>query len=334
MKIKKLKLLTAAAFLLMCLLAFGGCGDGEPMPLGDIDIADYLAKEYNLKNIEVSADEISSNYGYSDQDGNNYADYLGVVVWLESEDNSVVYENGVYTAEDKEAYAESLPPYEEITRQIGKYLAADHDNYTVEIYHKIDIADKGYLANTATLCFLGGEETYSEINPVLQGKSGGQLPPEILNGEPLTAESITSFIDDNYNLKATAVSLQTEGDTYSVQLQLTANNGDLSEAAAWDENTFRIWQDKVDEINSSVYEIYQFLNETHRVRAEINVSVGGTDGEAADFNAIQWFKGSYQTDGENFGSLHCDYRDFGTEAYNAAKSTDYQTEFDNVIRIF
>lgn len=60
----------------------------------------------------------------------------------------------------------------------------------------------------------------------------------------------------------------------------------------------------------------------------------GTDGEAADFNAIQWFKGSYQTDGENFGSLHCDYRDFGTEVYNAAKSTDYQTEFDNVIRTF
>lgn len=338
MKIKhKCLLILAAVFAAALPLLLAGCGGTSQQGAEEIrtEITNLLAEKYNLT-AEISTDEISSNYGYKDADDNDYKNYLGAVIWLEGSDDTISCENSKYIAADMAVYEASLPPYEEITRTVGDLLtAAGYGNYSVEFYHQLNIADGKTMANTATLLKLDDYENYSAINPIIDSLTPVEVPDEILNGEPLNVETITAFITDNYEFNVTAITCEGGGEDYQVTLELSENRGDLSAVSKWSKDDFNIWQMRVDSINYSIFEIYQFLNESHNVRADITVNVGGHKGGTDEYDPAAWFTGKYTTaDPKQTGQLKCQYEDLATKAYNEVKGTDFPTTSDTTNQIF
>lgn len=337
MKIKNKCLLILAVIAISLPLLLAGCGGTTQQGAAEIQaqIAALLADDYNLT-ATISTDEISSNYGYKDAEDNDYENYLGAVIWLESSDDTISYEDGKYTARDMAAYKAGLPPYEEITRAVGDLItAAGYGNYSVEFYHQLTIGDDKTMANTATLLKLDDYENYSAINPIIDSLTPVEVPDEILNGEPLNIETVTAFITDNYGFNVTAITCQGGGENYQVTLELSENRGDLSAISDWSKEDFNIWQMRADSINYSIFEIYQFLNESHNVRADITVNVGGHKGGIDEYDPAAWFAGKYTTaDPGQLGQLHCQYEDFATKAYNQAHGADYPTKSDTTNQIF
>ncbi len=337
MKIKQQKILrlSAAVFAALLALTLTACNGTEQPQDISAQITDLLAEDYNLS-VTVSTDDISSNYGYRDADDNDYENYLGAVLWLDTADDAISCTDGKYQAADMAAYQASLPPYEEITRAVGGLLAdAGFHNYSVEFYHQLSIADGKTMANTATLLNLDSYENYSAINPILDSLNQTPSPDKIIGSQPLQAADITAFIVDNYEFNVSAITCEGEGEDYQITLELTENRGDFSAVTDWSAEDYAIWQMRVDTVNYSVYEIYQFLNETHNVQADITVNIGGHKGNPDDYDPAAWFSGHYTTaDPQNLGSLHCTWEDKATEAYNAAKGVNFPTGADTVNRIF
>lgn len=336
MKIKQQKILrSAAVFIALLALTLTGCGSTEQPQDISTQITDLLAEDYNLS-VTVSTDDISSNLGYRDADDNDYQNYLGAVIWLETADDTISCTDGKYQAADMAAYQASLPPYEEIARAVGGLLAeAGFANYSVELYHRLTIADGKTMANTATLLKLDGYENYSAINPILDSLNPTPSPDKIIGRQALQAEDITAFIVDNYEFNVSAITCEGDGEDYQIALELTENRGDFSAVTEWSAEDYAIWQMRVDTVNYSVYEIYQFLNETHNVQADITVNIGGYKENPDDYDPTAWFTGHYTTaDPTNLGSLHCSWEDKATEAYNAAKGVSFPDRADTVSRIF
>ena len=327
-----------AGVLTACVLALALCGCGTSQQgAAEIQakIAALLADDYNLTAV-ISTDEISSNYGYKDDEGNDYENYMGALIWLETTDETISHNGSEYKAEDIDAYQKSLPPYEEITRAVGSLLASEgYGNYSVEFYHQLTIRDDKTMANTATMLKLNDYENYSAINPILDSLTPVEIPAEIHSGEPLNTDAIKSFIVDNYGFNVNSITLDFSGTEYKITLELAENHGDISQIADWSEDDYSIWQMRVDTITSSVYEIYQFLNESHKVEADITVNIGGHNGSIDEYDPAAWYQGKYTTaDPQNLGRLRCKCEDLATKAYNASHSADYPTAADTVNTIF